>query len=328
MDTEQRIAVDSAAMRKRASTAFSILGNETRLAILYELWESQGRYDSGSYASSRVTFSELRERVGMRDSGQFSYHLEQLVGEFVGKGDAGYTITGAGSEIIRAVVGTVGVENPAPNPVAVPNSCWICDGTTELRYDDGKIFHCCTECSGAFNQHESQPPGLLSYADTTRSAFAGRDLVEVADAVRTRQKTKQECFIQGVCSTCLGVVARSLVICDDHDPEGVCDDCGTRFEAHLQLECVVCKHWISGPVDYLMSLHPAVSSMYIERGVPFTYEPETMMKRPAGLWPVGKRTQSVVSVDPPAVRVTLTYEGGELSYVIDEDLELTDVTAA
>jgi DNA-binding transcriptional ArsR family regulator len=328
MDTEQRVAVDSAAIRKRASTAFSILGNETRLAILYELWESQGRYDSGSYASSRVTFSELRERVGMRDSGQFSYHLEQLVGEFVQKGDAGYTITGAGSEIIRAVVGTVGVENPAPNPVAVPNSCWICNGTTELRYDDGKVFHCCTECSGFWYQHESQPPGLLSYADTTRSAFAGRDLVEVADAVRTRQKTKQECFIQGVCSTCLGVVARSLVICDDHDPEGVCDDCGTRFEAYLHLECVVCKHWISGPVNYLMRLHPAVSSMYIERGVPFTYEPETMMMRPAGLWPVGELTQSVVSVDPPAVRVTLTYEGGELSYVIDENLELTEVTAA
>jgi hypothetical protein len=122
-------------------------------------------------------------------------------------------------------------------------------------------------------------------------------------------------------------VARSLVVCEDHDSEGVCDDCGTRFEAQLHLECVVCKHSIEGPVKYLMSLHPAVSSMYIEHGVPFTSERDFMKMRSPGLWPVGEQTQSVVSVDPPAVRVTLTYEGGELSYVIDENLELTEVTA-
>ena len=29
------------------------------------------------------TFSELREAVGMRDSGQFNYHLDKLLGTFV-----------------------------------------------------------------------------------------------------------------------------------------------------------------------------------------------------------------------------------------------------
>jgi DNA-binding transcriptional ArsR family regulator len=46
--------------------AFAVVGNETRLAILEALWRSPER---------PVTFSDLRRRVGMRDSAQFNYHL-------------------------------------------------------------------------------------------------------------------------------------------------------------------------------------------------------------------------------------------------------------
>lgn len=49
--------------------AFALLANETRVSALEALWESRGEI---------VPFSELRRRVGVRDAGQFHYHLSKL----------------------------------------------------------------------------------------------------------------------------------------------------------------------------------------------------------------------------------------------------------
>lgn len=85
----------------RASDAFELLANETRLAILLALWEAYEPFGTGG----GLTFSELRDRVGMRDSGQFNYHLGKLEGEFVQSTDGGYKLRPAGEKITRAVIG-------------------------------------------------------------------------------------------------------------------------------------------------------------------------------------------------------------------------------
>ena len=66
-----------------ATEAFSILGNETRLAILITLWDELDPFaeDPTDYmVGAAIPFSELRRRVGVRDPGQFHYHIDQLVG--------------------------------------------------------------------------------------------------------------------------------------------------------------------------------------------------------------------------------------------------------
>jgi len=63
--------------------AFSLVANETRMDVLKALWEADGPR----------SFSALRERVGVRDSGQFNYHLGKLVGHFVRKTADGYRLS-------------------------------------------------------------------------------------------------------------------------------------------------------------------------------------------------------------------------------------------
>jgi DNA-binding HxlR family transcriptional regulator len=63
---------DREAVARTAAEAFEVLGNEIRTAMVLEL------ADAGP-----LSFSELRERVGVTDSGRFNYHLEKLVGRFV-----------------------------------------------------------------------------------------------------------------------------------------------------------------------------------------------------------------------------------------------------
>ncbi|NIS32577.1 MAG: helix-turn-helix domain-containing protein, partial [Actinobacteria bacterium] len=50
--------------------AYGLLGSEPRIGILQALGE----------ADRPVTFSELKERVDVDDSGRFNYHLSKLEG--------------------------------------------------------------------------------------------------------------------------------------------------------------------------------------------------------------------------------------------------------
>jgi hypothetical protein len=72
--------------------ALAVLGNEIRMAILRELAD----------ADDALSFTELRERVGIRDSGKFNYHLSKLCAYFVRETDLGYELGHAGSRVISA----------------------------------------------------------------------------------------------------------------------------------------------------------------------------------------------------------------------------------
>ncbi len=61
--------------------------------------------DGGRHA---LTFSELGERVGVRDVGQFDYHLQRLRGNLVEETPDGYELTELG-----LVVGSTVVETPS-----------------------------------------------------------------------------------------------------------------------------------------------------------------------------------------------------------------------
>lgn len=60
---------------------FSFLDSETRVDILLVL--AADLDESGPDEEPGLSFSSLRERVGVRDSGRFNYHLEKLAGPFI-----------------------------------------------------------------------------------------------------------------------------------------------------------------------------------------------------------------------------------------------------
>ncbi len=108
--------------------ALSVLGNEIRMSILRELAE----------ASGPVSYSDLRRRVGLRDSGKFNYHLTRLLEYFVREADGGYELGYAGSRVIAA--GTVGNGAERANGESDPTdgsvTCPVCGGE-----DCDKLFH-------------------------------------------------------------------------------------------------------------------------------------------------------------------------------------------
>jgi DNA-binding transcriptional ArsR family regulator len=78
--------------------AFDLLGDETRLAILRALADRQREAPD----DPALSFTELRQRAGVDDSGLFNYHLEKLVGRFVRHTPEGYELGYRGQRVLRS----------------------------------------------------------------------------------------------------------------------------------------------------------------------------------------------------------------------------------
>jgi len=120
--------------------AFAVLGNETRVGILQAL----------GGADEPVSFSELRDRVGMRDTGQFNYHLDKLVGHFVRRSDEGYALRRAGERVVEAVLSGAVTDAPVLKPTVVDHPCPLCGAPVEVTFREERVEMYCTECPGNY----------------------------------------------------------------------------------------------------------------------------------------------------------------------------------
>lgn len=104
--------------------AFGVLGNETRIEILQTLGE----------ADEALSFTELRDRVGIRQGGQFNYHLEKVVGHFVGKTEEGYILRQPGRRVVQAVLSGAVTDEPDLDYTEIDEECWWCGAPIVVRY--------------------------------------------------------------------------------------------------------------------------------------------------------------------------------------------------
>lgn len=137
----------------RPEEAFAVLGDETRLGILRALGE----------AGEPIAFSELYDRLAIDDSGQFSYHLDQLVDHFVRKHEGVYELTQAGRRVVMAVLaGTVTAEAVVER-TRVDDPYHLCGTRMAVSYQDGQVGMYCPSCGG---QYAGQSGGEARAEDT------------------------------------------------------------------------------------------------------------------------------------------------------------------
>lgn len=102
--------------------ALDVLCDEIRMGIVRELAD----------ADRPLPFTELRDRVGVSDSGKFNYHLGKLCSYFVRDTQDGYELRDAGTRVLTATEAAVtgGAES------AVAGTCPVCGDD-----DCEKVFH-------------------------------------------------------------------------------------------------------------------------------------------------------------------------------------------
>jgi transposase-like protein/DNA-binding transcriptional ArsR family regulator len=324
------LEVAAGAVEPHVTDAFKLLSDEIRLAILLALWEV---YDPHA-ENNAVSFSQLFDRVGVRDSGNFSYHLNKLIGHYVEETDDGYRLRNSGLKIVRAVIAGSGLEKRRLPPTEIPRSCYHCGAPVELSYEDERLYQICTECEGNLGPEstEKTPTGtLVVYDDFNPAGLAHRTPEEVFVAGTIEYSQGVKLLIRGACPECSGPIQESLEICDSHDaPAGeLCPNCGTSMrggsnEARVSYVCSVCKHSASYPAWVAIYDHPAVVAFYHEHGCDMTYgldDPEVCGR----LFDRLKKEQTVVSKDPVRIRVTVTCDGAELYLTLDGDLTVVEM---
>lgn len=280
-------SIGAAADRLAPEDAFALLGNELRIAVLHALKRADGP----------LRFAELRERVGVRDSGQFNYHLGKLTGHFVRKveaadGGAGYELTLAGEQVVGAILAGTYTASPAIEPIVLDEPCPRCGGDIVAEYADELVHMACSACDDWHNEFPF-PPSMVDALDREALPLAFDRWI----------RTTLARVVDGFCPTCTGRLAGGLVARPDH-PYGVaavyrCPQCGDEH-----------RIGVVGPLLF----HPAFVAFTYAHGLDVRAHPTWRLP---GL--IDQRV-TVLDRDPLSVEVVSELDGDRLVVQVDEDL--------
>lgn len=289
--------------------AFAALADETRLGILQALWESDAQ---------TKTFSELRRSVGMRDPGQFNYHLNKLVGQFVTKTDGGYRLTQAGNHVNGAIASGMYTAHGTLDPIVLPRSCQISGNSLTLRYENETVRIECDACPTC-------PSGWK--APVPPAVFAGCDRDEIPAVVSQYLRTVSRQAINGFCPYCNGQMEPTVGSSDATDvdsasPADRSEDTDSRPSDYpeVQFDCQRCGARAGLALDHALLLaEPVVASFYYENGI-------IVQERP--LWEFSELSPDRVDIESRnPIRVTVTFRVGEsaLTVTVDETFNTIDI---
>jgi len=304
--------------------AFELLGNETRVRILQTL----------GTADEPVPFSELHDRVGLRDSGQFNYHLNRLVGHFLQKTDAGYELRRAGERVVEAVLSGAVTDAPVLELTPVDHACPVCGAPVEAAFREERVELYCTQCPGNYVSEDMDAPtgddhdsdhdhGYLGYHPLPPAGVHGRTAGEVFRAAATWGHLELMAASAGVCPRCSATLDRSVAVCESHDTgSGLCETCDRRHAVTVGLRCTNCIYDEAGPAPVaLAGTTPLVAFLTRHGHSLVDPDPESHAAISAAL---NDYEETVVSTDPLRVRLKVTVDGDELALTVDENLSIVD----
>lgn len=264
---------------------FDVASNSTRVEILRVLVSAYSDTPNDPW----LEYTELRKAVGIRDNGNFNYHLDRL-DALVVKGSSGYRISRIGMEIVSAVSSGVFDGEWTWGPVDAPGGCLFCDDSLQIHYEDGILWLTCGR-----DEHSlalSVPPSLLD-------SHPEGDVIERIALVENRWS---ELIRNGICAECLGYV-------DGNIEYGGVQPAHYHYHGH----CHRCGFQHGIPVGMFLISHPAVVDFYHECDINIRTTP---------FWTLEFCTpgnETVVSTDPLRLRVGITEESDELSLTLDRE---------
>jgi DNA-directed RNA polymerase subunit RPC12/RpoP len=262
-----------------------------------------------SRAEDPLAFSELRERVGVEDPGQFNYHLGKLTGRFVRKRDDGYATTTAGDRVVGAVLSGGLTDTADLDPIDLDTDCPKCGTPLEMTFPESLASVRCDDC-GYNVVTTAVPAGVLDAVEREDAPGVVSDWFD-----RTLAGLHEGFCLH--CDTPLAVRARPA----DH-PEAPAFADGDEYPAAAVYECDRCESQWSASVPGVLLRETPVLAFYHDRGIDL---------QTAALWErdvTEDATTEVVGRDPLRVAVTFAVDGDQLSVTVDDELAVVDTERA
>lgn len=291
--------------------AFAVLGNETRMAIVRTLSE----------ADEPLPFSDLYDRVDVDDSGQFNYHLNEVVVHFVRKTDDDeYELRQAGERVVEGVLSGAITDAAVLASTEIEGQCPYCGGTMEVSYRSERVLHRCTECPGAVGDGDPLPEGTIELGYLPPAAIANRSPEEIVDASATWAVPERVTMSNGICPRCGGGVDHELRVCEDHDHDAICGTCHRRHAVYVDSTCRTCSHEKGGVIVRLLMSDPRFRTFFETRGI------DLFSLRFENWSALAVYDEEIVDMDPFRGRFTFTVDGEAATFTVDETLEVVEIT--
>lgn len=293
--------------------AFAVVGNETRIQILQTLGE----------ADTPLSFTELRDRVGIRQGGQFNYHLEQLVTHFVRKTDDGYELRQVGRRVVEAVLSGAVTDAPAFERTRVDQTCPYCSAPVEIRYHQGHIEQFCTECAGTFGKDDPAQQGYLGCLMLPPAGLQRRTTDETFRTAWTWMRLRAFAIANELCPRCSAPLDRWVNVCEEHDvTDGLCEQCDRRPAVQLYYSCTNCIFDGGGTIVSLLAADTDLLEFLTTHGL----NPVSPTKISKTYRALSDYDENILSTDPFEAQFTFTIAGDTLSLTVGDDLSVVDVT--
>lgn len=220
---------------------FSILGSNVRIEIIKVLAD----------ADRPLSFSELHDALEIRDSGQFNYHLNNMLETVVHRTDEGaYELTYTGGRIVGALYS--GEFEPAVTAETheLASTCANCGRGLLAGYEDDRsqqLHIWCTGCEEVEFQFGFPPGGV-----------EGRSPEELTAVLDRWTRTNLLALTDRVCMNCIGRLEGGL-----KDPAA---DQPEADQPTIELSCERCPSTGVLSVASLLYLHPEVVALYRRHG--------------------------------------------------------------
>lgn len=268
---------------------FSTVANETRYEILEALWNAD---------EEGLAFSELYDAVGIRDSGQFNYHLGKLVDVFIRKEDEEYRLRFAGKQLIGAVLSGMYTQELTIEDIPIDETCAVCGGGLTGTYADEVLSIVCADCGMTISEYHV-PPGVLDPHDN-------ENLPRVLDQWLKLSLSRMS---TGFCSLCFGPVEMSL------------SELESAFADHpgVEFDCARCGYSIKTIIGSVVLTHPAVVSFHYAHGINLQTTP---------LWGIEwlfEDHAEYVKTEEAVARITIDLDDDSLHVLVDSALDVVSI---
>lgn len=278
--------------RRDVAATFAVLGSEARVDVLSAL---------ADHPDDAVGFADLFDDVAVRDSGNFSYHLDELRGAFVRQTDAGYELTHAGRQVVGAIYAGRYTADGELTPVDVGWECLLCGGGMRVGYGDGCATMQCEDCGSGVRV--PLPPGVL--------AQSGREEFPRVAAAWYHQRVRRT--LDGFCADCAGRLNGELA----RPPGGTADDPEPSL---AEFSCQRCGRTATLSGATVATFHPVVEGFLHEHGF------DTTERHPSQIW--GELDDISVAVEnesPLELSVRFAYDGETVVVALAHDTSVADV---
>lgn len=277
---------------KSSAAVFEILASRTRIEILEALGDPPGE---------KMSFAELYECVDLDDSGNFSYHLNKIVGTFVRKEDGEYLLSHAGEQVLGSVLAGTYQSKATIEPTKFGGTCQLCDGELAFEYTQGLVSVYCDEC-GKGRSFPFPPRCLPDYSMAELPAVSAR-------WYRTRVKRVLDRF----CPLCAGEMRGELI-------QGVDEESDPPEPSLATFTCLTCGKQVYLTGATIATFHPVFEGFLFEHGF------DTRRGPHSEVWgSLDDTTERTHTRDPLSVEVTFTHDDDVVTGFVDADASLTNV---